>query len=140
MQEENVKIEIEVSSKTAKSLEQIREWRGVSEGKLINRFLEYYQPDKPDLAALLILEDMYTFTMQLDDEDRLQTFCIVIDELYKVFSQHDLNLCKVLTRFGGVLNEKYGLETIKDYIANLMSMLMNDIINNENNKNNEPTL
>lgn len=140
MQEENVKIEIEVSSKTAKSLEQIREWRGVSEGELINRFLEYYQPDKPDLAALLILEDMYTFTMQLDDEDRLQTFCIVIDELYKVFSQHDLNLCKVLTRFGGLLNEKYGLETIKDYIANLMSMLMNDIINNENNKNNEPTL
>ena len=140
MQEENVKIEIEVSSKTAKSLEQIREWRGVSEGELINRFLEYYQPDKPDLAALLILEDMYTFTMQLDDEDRLQTFCIVIDELYKVFSQHDLNLCKVLTRFGGLLNEKYGLETIKDYIASLMSMLMNDIINNENNKNNEPTL
>ena len=46
----------------------------------------------------------------------------------------------MLTRFGGLLNEKYGLETIKDYIANLMSMLMNDIINNENNKNNEPTL
>ena len=140
MQEENVKIEIEVSSKTAKSLEQIREWRGVPEGELINRFLEYYQPDKPDLAALLILEDMYTFTMQLDDDGRLQTFCIVIDELYKVFYQQDLNLCRVLTRFGGLLNEKYGLETIKDYIANLMSMLMNDIINNENNKNNEPTL
>ena len=135
MQEENVKIEIEVSPKTAKSLEQIRNWIGVSEGELVNRLLEFYQPNNPDLAALLILEDMYTITMQMDEDRLLQTFCIVIDELYKVFSQHDLNFCKLLMNFGRLLNDRYGLETISPYIANLMGVLMI-----ENKESNEPSL
>lgn len=89
-------ITVKVLSETEASLLESSELTGMSAGQLIDRMTLNWEADNPEVAAILILQDMITHIQKLDQEQINQAFMIVLGVIKESLAKYEPEIIKKL--------------------------------------------
>lgn len=89
-------ITVKVLSETEASLLESSELTGMSAGQLIDRMTLNWEADNPEVAAILILQDMITHIQKLDQEQINQAFMIVLGVIKESLAKDEPEIIKKL--------------------------------------------